>query len=285
MGFESKIEALVQNKKFKKFLSRLYGLGASVVILGALFKIEHWPGASIMLSAGLITESIIFFFFAFDSTPEDPHESPNAQKDVVVVYDADGQIIQGASLPIGQQSVNNQGSVALARFDEMLLEAEISSETFERLGMGIRKLGETTENLNSMGDVAEASHRYLKTLESADESLDKLTKTYESAIGKVTSSTLFKYKTIAKSLSVIEQETVSYQQQIETLNDHLSVLNKLYGRQRKESEKYLHYLSESADESAKYQEKMKELNGNIQSLNDFYGGVLTSLKVKHKRLY
>jgi chromosome segregation ATPase len=86
-------------------------------------------------------------------------------------------------------------------------------------------------------------------------------------------------------LSVIEQETVSYQQQIETLNDHLSVLNKLYGRQRKESEKYLHYLSESADESAKYQEKMKELNGNIQSLNDFYGGVLTSLKVKHKRLY
>lgn len=285
MGFESKIEALVQNKKFKKFLSRLYGLGASVVILGALFKIEHWPGASIMLSAGLITESIIFFFFAFDSTPEDPHESSNGQKEGVIVYDADGQVIQGASTPIGQHSVNNQGSVALARFDEMLLEAEISSETFERLGMGIRKLGETTDNLNTMGDVAEASHRYLKTLESADESLDKLTKTYETAIGKVTSSTLFKYKTIAKSLSVIEQETISYQQQIETLNDHLSVLNKLYGRQRKESEKYLHYLSESADESAKYQEKMKELNGNIQSLNDFYGGVLTSLKVKHKRLY
>ena len=68
----NKLEQLVQGKVFKKFLTRLYGIGASIVVVGALFKIEHWPGASIMLSTGLFTEAIIFFFFAFDAQPEEP---------------------------------------------------------------------------------------------------------------------------------------------------------------------------------------------------------------------
>lgn len=56
-----KLAQLMQNKKFKGFLTMLYSLGASVVVLGALFKIQHWPGAGFMLSAGLITEALIFF--------------------------------------------------------------------------------------------------------------------------------------------------------------------------------------------------------------------------------
>ena len=53
-------------------MSRLYGWGASLVILGALFKIEHYPGASIMLALGLGTEAIIFFFSAFETPKEEP---------------------------------------------------------------------------------------------------------------------------------------------------------------------------------------------------------------------
>jgi len=55
---------LVQSSGWKNFIAKLYGIGASVVIIGALFKIQHWPLASIMLTAGLLTEAIIFFFSA-----------------------------------------------------------------------------------------------------------------------------------------------------------------------------------------------------------------------------
>ena len=284
MSLESKIEALVQSKRFKKILPKVYSIGASVVILGALFKIGHWPGASYMLSAGLITESIIFLFYAFDTT-DDAVAHPTEHAAVPnTIYNADGVPIYGNSQDGVVGYGGAQGSMALARFDEMLLEADISTETFERLGMGIRKLGETTENLNSMGDVAEASHRYMRTLQTADESLDRLTKTYEAAIGKVTSSTIFKYQSISKSLSVIEQETRSYQNQVENLNDNLTVLNKIYRKQRKAAENYLKSMAESADESARYQEQMKELNENINSLNRFYGNVLTTMKVRRNKL-
>ena len=62
---------LVQSSGWKNFIAKLYGLGASVVIIGALFKIQHWPMAGLMLSIGLITESVIFFFSAFEPLHEE----------------------------------------------------------------------------------------------------------------------------------------------------------------------------------------------------------------------
>ena len=61
------------SKKWKQFMAKLYGWGASVVIIGALFKIQHYPGAGPMLVLGLGTEAVIFFFSAF----EPPHEDPD----------------------------------------------------------------------------------------------------------------------------------------------------------------------------------------------------------------
>ena len=64
------ISEITQGKSFKKLMVKLYGLGASIVIIGALFKIQHYPGAGFMLALGLGTEAVIFFFSAF----EPPHE-------------------------------------------------------------------------------------------------------------------------------------------------------------------------------------------------------------------
>ena len=62
---------LVQSSGWKNFIAKLYGLGASVVIVGALFKIQHWPLAGTMLTIGLLTEAIIFFFSAFEPLHEE----------------------------------------------------------------------------------------------------------------------------------------------------------------------------------------------------------------------
>ena len=51
------IAEITQGKGWKNFMAKLYGLGASVVIIGALFKIQHWSGAGIMLTIGLGTEA------------------------------------------------------------------------------------------------------------------------------------------------------------------------------------------------------------------------------------
>ena len=56
---------------WKKFMAKLYGWGASIVIIGALFKINHWKGATLFLAVGLITEAIIFFFSAFEPLHEE----------------------------------------------------------------------------------------------------------------------------------------------------------------------------------------------------------------------
>ena len=62
---------LVQSSGWKNFMAKLYGIGASVVIIGALFKIQHWQCAGLMLTIGLFTEAIIFFFSAFEPLHEE----------------------------------------------------------------------------------------------------------------------------------------------------------------------------------------------------------------------
>lgn len=315
MSLESKIEAIVQNKKFKKFLSRLYGFGASVVILGALFKIEHWKGASIMLSAGLFTEAIIFFFFAFDSEPEPEHPEGEEVQAAGMGYAAGGLAVAGigyaggdiqgqgggslqvagmSSVPIvygegrplfgggqqnGREGVGYEGSaIALARLDEMLQRADISPDLLMQFGSGLRKLGETVSNLETVGNVTEASQHYVNTILTADESLDKLAKTYEETISKITSNTVIKYKGIAGSMSVIESEAKTYQQQMETLNKLLGTLNTVYSQQRREEDKYLRELVFSAVESKKYRKQVTELNEHLSKLNRYYGGMVNKLE-------
>lgn len=278
MSLENRIQKLVQTKVFKKLLARLYGWGASVVVLGALFKLQHWNGAGIMLATGLITEAIIFFFYAFDEEeepakvyPEIIQSSNDTSEEGVEALSSSGEE--------NRKAIGGGGSsLALAKFDKMLEEAEITPDMLMELGIGMRKLGETTESLNSMGNVSVASKRYMKTIKSADESLARLAKTYETTITKVTCSTVFKYKSIANSLSVIEEESRSYQQQMESLNKTVSALNTIYKLQRKEADDYLKDLKESAAESQKYRKQMTELNDNLSELNKFYRKMLSATK-------
>lgn len=269
------LNEIMQSKGFKSLLAKVYSYGASIVVLGALFKIQHWPGAGFMLSTGLITEAVIFFFYAFDEGEDEPVrvypeivENPENRPD--------GHAIHGRR----HREAIGDGSLALAKFDEMLENAEITPDLFQQLGVGMKKLGETAANINSMGDVSAASTRYMKTIRSADESLEKLAKTYETTISKVTVKTVFKYKTIANSLSVIEDETRSYQQQMHSLNKTISSLNTMYKMQKEGTDEYLRDLTESAAESKRYREQMKKLNENLTALNSVYGNMLGAMKVK-----
>ena len=287
---------LVQSSGWKNFIAKLYGLGASVVIIGALFKIQHWPYAGAMLTVGLCTEAVIFFFSAFEPLHE--------EIDWTLVYpELAGMPEEEGELPAhgkhrgggggGGFAGGGAGSAALAKFDEMLEKAEITPDLFQKLGVGMKKLSEATGNITAMGDVSAASTKYMSTIKSADESLGKLADSYQST-AKVINETGSNYKHIADSLSVIEVGGKSYQQQLESLNKNLSALNAAYelqlkgtGEHTKESEALykglqalMKDLTDSSGDTKKYREQIGKLNDNLTALNGVYGNMLTAMNVK-----
>ncbi len=284
---------LVQSSGWKNFIAKLYGLGASVVIVGALFKIQHWPLAGTMLTIGLLTESVIFFFSAFEPLHEEVDWSlvypelagiPEEGEEALPSHGRQRGAIGGGG---------GAGSAALAKFDEMLEKAEITPELFQKLGVGMKKLGDSTANINAMGDITSASSKYLGTINTANESLGKLADSYQTT-SKIINETGSNYKNIAESLSTIEMGGKSYQQQLESLNKNLSALNTAYELQKKGADEHIKEseslykglqglmkdLTDSAGDTKKYREQITRLNDNLSALNNVYGNMLAAMNVK-----
>jgi len=292
---------LVQSSGWKNFIAKLYGLGASVVIIGALFKIQHWPLAGPMLITGLCTEAIIFFFSAFEPLHEEidwtlvyPELAGIPEEGEELPAHGSGKQRDGAARGIsGGGYGGGGGSVALSKFDEMLEKAEITPDLFQKLGGGMKKLSEATVNMNAMGDVSAASSKYMNSINTATDSLGKLAESYQSTT-KVINETGSTYKNMAESMSAVEVGGKSYQQQLEVLNKNLSALNTVYELQKKGADEHIKEsenlykglqglmkdLTESAGDTKKYREQITKLNDNLSALNNVYGNMLAAMNVK-----
>jgi gliding motility-associated protein GldL len=309
---------LVQSSGWKNFISKLYGLGASVVIVGALFKIQHWPLAGTMLTIGLLTEAVIFFFSAFEPLHEEidwslvyPELSGIPEEETGELSSQQGQYsgsisggggggggVGGGSGSGGRGGGGGgygggSGAVALAKFDEMLENAEISPDLFMKLGAGMKKLSDSTANITVMGDISAASSKYMNTINVANDSLGKLADSYQNT-AKVINETGSTYRNMADSMSVIEVGGKSYQQQLETLNKNLSALNAVYELQRKGADEHIREsdtlykgiqglmkdLNDSAGDAKKYRDQISKLNDSLAALNNVYGNMLASMNVK-----
>lgn len=285
---------LVQSSGWKNFIAKLYGLGASVVIIGALFKIQHWPFAGLMLTIGLCTEAVIFFFSAFEPLHEEVDWSlVYPELAGITDEEAPSHGRHGVASGVGGVIGGGAGSVALAKFDEMLEKAEITPDLFQKLGVGMKKLSESTANMNAMGDVSAASAKYATTVNTATDSLGKLSESY-TYTAKLINETGSTYRNMADSLSVIEVGGKSYQQQLESLNKNLSALNSVYELQKKGADEHLREteniykgvqalmrdLSDSAGDTKKYREQIAKLNDNLSALNNVYGNMLSAMNVK-----
>jgi gliding motility-associated protein GldL len=280
------LSEFVHTSKWKAFMSKLYGWGASVVIIGALFKIQHYPMAGLFLSVGLITEAVIFFFSAFEPLKEEP--------DWKLVYPQLDPSYSGED--VGFAAVGGGGGgggAGLSQFDRMLADAGITPEVFDRLSQGLKKLTETTNNFNAMGDLAATTNEYASTIRKANESLTNLSASV-SQTAKTMSDATNIYQSIGDSSKVIDTGGKAYNDKLEALNKNLSALNAAYELQLRGAndhvksaeviykgiEGLMNDLSGSADDTKKYRDQVAKLNENLNSLNNVYGNMLAAMNVK-----
>ena len=161
---------IVKSRGFKNFMAKLYGWGAAVVILGALFKINHYNGADIMLAVGLGTEAIIFFFSAF--------EAPHVEPDWSLVYPELAGMYHdvGPDLKKGK-SINKDGLTG--ELDTMLADAKIGPDLINSLGKGLKSLSDNTNKLSDVSDVSIATNDFTEKVKSATSSMGNLNETFD----------------------------------------------------------------------------------------------------------
>lgn len=295
---------IVQSSGWKNFMAKLYGLGASIVIIGALFKIMHWPFAGTLLSVGLITEACIFFFSAFEPLHE--------EIDWTLVYPELAGI--GDEDEIEQyKGPTRGGSSALEKFDSLIESAEITPDLFRKLGQGLNNLSETTSKLSDISDASVATNEYVDNIRTAASTINEHTETYvqssvdlKESVGKLSESydktaNLIEesgrnYQQLSDSFSHIQDGSKSYSEQLETLNKNLSALNAVYELQLQGTNEHLKATEElysgldqmmedlksSAEDSKRYREEVAKLSDNLSALNTIYGNMLSAMNVMTK---
>lgn len=256
-------------KGMKRFLHLASCLGAAVVIIGALFKIMHWPGASVALIAGLGTEAFLFGLFAVDI----PHE----EVDWTLVYpeiagmgghhEEEKEEEKHDELPITQQ------------LDHMLENAKIGPELLESLGSGMKALSDNASKIADISQAHSATNEYVDSVKSAAKNVHTLSDSYskaaESLMGLSLSSEASEsfgdqISKVSKNLAALN---ASYELQLQGSKEHLTVTSKFYDGLAE----LMKNLNDSVDDTKKYRQEMSSLSGNLTALNTIYGNMLSAM--------
>ncbi|WP_250629947.1 type IX secretion system motor protein PorL/GldL [Rhodoflexus caldus] len=253
---------------------KITSVGAAVVIVGAMFKIMSWPGAGPMLVVGLSVEAFIFLLGVIAPVP--PPEKHYEWERVYPELADEGQATK-----VDSQAANKLAATgALVGLDQMLQEADLSTESFKSFGKGIKTLNESALKMRDMSEAAAASEDYSKNLRAASQSLVTLNKSYASTVEAMAamanaSAQAKEYhaqvQTITKNLGALN---AVYEMELKDANSHLKAMNKFYGNLTVAMES----MADASKESQLFKDQMSKLTANLTSLNKVYGNMLTAMK-------
>ena len=262
----------IGGKAWKNFMAKLYGLGAAVVILGAMFKIMHWPGAGPMLVVGLTTEAIIFAFSAFEPI----HEDPNWE----LVYP---ELALGHGDELDQDAIvsSNKNESISDHLDKMLEEAKIDGELLGRLGDGMKSLGHNANQLSDVGNAVAATEGYTESLNKASSKVASLSDAYTEASNSIAALTEAQdggealgnsMKNVSNNLSALNNV---YELQLKGSSAHLEATEKFQGQVTD----MMKNLADSVEDTRLYKENMSMLSQNLTDLNGVYGNMLKAMTI------
>lgn len=149
----------------------VYGLGASVVILGALFKIMHWPFGNAMLIAGLITEALVFAYSAFEPVDDD--------LDWSLVYPELGGGPASEREKAFLEENKDSEAILSKKLDEMLKDAKIDASLMNSLGESIRNFEGAAKSISPTVDAMASQRKYSEELTFAAAQMETLNNLYK----------------------------------------------------------------------------------------------------------
>ncbi len=250
------IGELLKTKRAKTITGYIYSWGASIVLIGALFKLQHWPYSGVILAVGLMTEAVIFFVSAF----EPPLEIPEWSK----VYPELREDYEVSEF----EEVEKPGK---SKLDELFKNSDLSPELLKKVSYSLNELSNTARSISDISTATLATDMYVKNLTHASEamnlfseinakanqsihsSVNNLVETYENTTKQLSTSSQAVFEKLAKSGDDITTR----------IGESGTLLAKSYKAAAEKMEESLKNLNHSAD----YAENMSRLNKNLATLN------------------
>jgi len=252
--------AVAVPNKVSRIVDIFVSIAAAVVLIGALFKLEHWSGADTMLIVGLGTEALVFTVYGL------------LYLNYPAVDDYDVKVTGD----------NKKDNPALKTMEKMLAEADITPVNLSKLSSGFQKLGTTVEKMSEITDVVAATGDYTQKTREATKALSAVSDAYSNAANSATAfnnasegAKIFhsQVQVLTKNLSSLN---TIYELELQESNNHLKALNQFYGKLNETSKA----MVSTADDANKAKEQIAMLASNLHRLNQIYGNMIGAMQVK-----
>lgn len=204
---------MANSKSTKKITNMVYGLGASVVILGALFKIMHWPGGNAMLIAGLVVEALVFAYSAFEPVDDDLDWS-------LVYPELAGGTPQTRNAAVIEEEREAEGLLS-KKLDNMLKEAKLDANLMASLGESIRNFEGAAKGIAPTVDSMASQKKYSEELSVAASQMETLNNIYKAQVESASHQ--------AEVNKAVAENAGRLKEQMDSLTANLSSLNNVYG--------------------------------------------------------
>ena len=253
-------------------MNYVYGWGAAIVMIGALFKLEHLKFSGVLLATGLITEAFIFFLSAF----EPPLEMPDWSK---VYPELNEEYELDNFEQLGKKNKNG--------FNELFANNELSPDLLDNVSKGLATLSNTAKGISDISSATLATDMYVKNLSSASESMNNLAEINNKAnvnIDKSVGTLVESYSLTAQKISESGIEAIERMQKSGT--NFSSVLSET---SKKLAESYnnagtsvMSEMEGIKDSSKQYSTNLQKLNGNLSALNSNFENQLKGTEEQFK---
>ena len=258
----------------------LYGWGASIVMIGAYFKLTHIPGADLMLGIGLGVEALIFFMSAFE-----PQHIEYAWDNVFVELEEDWDGVtrtQFATTGANGKSGEPVSDIEEAMLSKMFEKMNVSEDTFKKLGRGIDRLAENAGQMSDISNAMAATTNYANAMDRATKSISDFSTTYvetnqrlSDSLGKLDFSAL-DANTIKKVASSMQSLNSIYELQLQGAEQTSAASKAL----TETMNKYMDNLNTSSQNAGQLNQQLTQLSQRLTALNNVYGGMLSAMNIK-----
>jgi gliding motility-associated protein GldL len=258
-------------KKQPYGINNIVSWGATVVIVGLMFKILHWPGATWFITGGLSAEAILFFLLGFQREDKEidwRRAYPELDEDF------DGELPKATKKLAGGDSFSNT-----AALDQMLAEAKIGPELIGSLADGLRTFGDKVNSISRVTDAGDATIAFTAKVKQATSSYDSLNQAFEKAsvnLNEIASTNIDsksyhdQVNKMAKNLSALN---AVYELELQDSSNHLKSMNKFY----QDMSTTVQNFNASAGDAKLFKDEVSRLAKNLSTLNSIYGNMLSAM--------